>query len=300
MFTEAHISCAVLCCSKSLLACDPRNLELKFMFDFGACRQGECIKLAQEIWKEWYGVPRDFSETVRLDTGKKRAMKEDSENFFLAKRRRRVSEDVPLLTCEEVRTATSVHVPVDCERTEKELTIQLRKQFKNTIQNYLWGHLTAAEVPANLIDVAAEFAESRSKQDMQRVKDASKKQALLDAVPPHFHRESQWIFLERAEWSQQRAFAGCKITADPLLPLFYVVSDPSSPPTSVLWAATIRGGCVLDLDCMLNIIAQRPHQKNKGVAYLYDAAYSIQRKILVCEDFAATKPEVSEIVQQCM
>ena len=183
MFTEAHISCAVLCCSKSLLACDPRNLELKFMFDFGACRQGECIKLAQEIWKEWCGVPRDFSETVRLDTGKKRAMKEDSENFFLAKRRRRVSEDVPLLTCEEVRTATSVHVPVDCERTEKELTIQLRKQFKNTIQNYLWGHLTAAEVPANLIDVAAEFAESRSKQDMQRVKDASKKQALLDAVP---------------------------------------------------------------------------------------------------------------------
>ena len=270
------------------------------MFDFGACQQAECIKLAQEVWKEWYGVPRDFGATVRLDAGKKRAMKEGSENFFLAKRRRCVSEDLPLLTCEEVRTATSVHVPVGCATTNKELTFQHQKQFKNNIQNYLWGHLTAAEVPANLADVAAEFAELRSKRDIQRVKDASKKQALFAAVPPHFHRESQWIFLERAEWSQQRGFAGCKITADPLLPLFYVVSDPSSPPTSVLWAATIRGGCVLDLECMLNIIAERPHQKNRGVAYLYDAAYSIKREILVCEDFAATKPEVSEIVQKCM
>ena len=103
------------------------------MFDFGNRSRSECIALAQKVWLEWYGAPRDFSQTIRLDTGKKRVMKEGSENLFIAKRRRCADETVQYLTCEQVRTAASVHVPDDCEKVNKELHFQSNKQYKNQI-----------------------------------------------------------------------------------------------------------------------------------------------------------------------
>ncbi|CAL1159375.1 unnamed protein product [Cladocopium goreaui] len=251
--------------------------------------------MAQQLWIEWYGEPRKGS-TSRIDLGTKRGHKKGSEADFLAKRRR-LDGPVKLLPHDEVRLEASANLPADCQRVQAELTFQRNKQFKNTIQSYLSGHLTAKEVPDGMVDVAQTFVELETRRDAARVRGVSKFQALLAPSPPQFDRRNHWIFLEVAEWSQKPEFFRCKVTQDLQLPLFFVVANPEKPPSQVLWAASVRGGCVLDLACMRGIIENRDDKATTGIAFLYDAAYAIKRQIFLCPSFRAANAEASEIIQ---
>ncbi|CAL1127804.1 unnamed protein product, partial [Cladocopium goreaui] len=294
---EQHFSkmVRIVSAERSLLTEENKNLELKFMFDFAPATSTDCIEMAQQLWIEWYGEPRKGS-TSRLDLGTKRGHKKGSEADFLAKRRR-LDGPVKLLPHDEVRLEASANLPADCQRVQAELTFQRNKQFKNTIQSYLSGHLTAKEVPDGMVDVAQAFVELETRRDATRVRGVSKFQALLAPSPPQFDRRNHWIFLEMAEWSQNPEFFRCKVTQDLQLPLFFVVANPEKPPSQVLWAASVRGGCVLDLACMRGIIENRHDKATTGIAFLYDAAYAIKRQIFLCPSFRAANTEASEIIQ---
>lgn len=292
---EQHFSrmVRIVSAERSLLTEENMNLELKFMFDFA--QQDDVVPLARQIWLEWYGSAR-HGAVNRLDSGTKRGRRKGSEAEFLSKRRR-LDGPTQLVTSDEVRHEASTHLPSDCEHVQAELTFQRNKQFKNTIQSYLSGHLTAKEVPDGLVDVAQEFAASQNDRDAARVRGASKMQALLAPAPPSFDRLNQWIFLELAEWGQNPEFCGCKVTQDLQLPLFFVVTNPEKPPSQVVWAASVRGGCVLDLACMRGIIENRHDRARTGSAFLYDAGYAIKRQIFLCPSFIAANPEISEILE---
>ena len=294
---EQHFSkmVRIVSAERSLLTEENKNLELKFMFDFAPATSTDCIEMAQQLWIEWYGEPRKGS-TSRLDLGTKRGHKKGSEADFLAKRRR-LDGPVKLLPHDEVRLEASANLPADCQRVQAELTFQRNKQFKNTIQSYLSGHLTAKEVPDGMVDVAQAFVELETRRDATRVRGVSKFQALLAPSPPQFDRRNHWIFLEMAERSQNPEFFRCKVTQDLQLPLFFVVANPEKPPSQVLWAASVRGGCVLDLACMRGIIENRHDKATTGIAFLYDAAYAIKRQIFLCPSFRAANTEASEIIQ---
>ena len=283
----------IVSAERSLLSEENQGLELKFMLDFNPSLAGEIIPLARGVWLSRFGAPRKGSK-CRIDKGTKRPQKNDSEAAFLSKRRC-LDAPVELLSNDAVRRQASDFLPANGV-VQKELVFQRNKQFKNTIQSYLAGHLTGAEVPDGLVDVAQEFAANLEKQDRERTRDASRKASLLAPQMPRFDMRTQWVYLQDPAWSEEKVFRGCKTTDDLRLALFFVVQDPSSPPPAVKLAAAVRGGCVLDLECMRSAIQHGPRHRHQGVAFLYDAGYAIKRRIFVCPLFATKQPEMIQFL----
>ena len=181
----------------------------------------------------------------------------------------------------------------NCESIQHELAFQKAKQYKNQVQAFLDGHLLASEIDPELQEVAEIWAEHQHRLDAERERAASRRHRLLAPATPQLL--DSLIFLEDESWATVEEIAGQKLTADVWRAMFFVVKDPAQPGQRVTWCATLQGGCVCDLRFMKNLCVKK---KGGGVAFLYDAAISISRKVFVCPQFEAGHPVLAQLVQR--
>ena len=193
----------------------------------------------------------------------------------------------PALDPEDVKAeafaATSGHMD-NCESIQHELAFQKAKQYKNQAQAFLDGHLLASEIDPELQEVAEIWAEHQHRLDAERERAASRSHRLLAPATPQLL--DSLIFLEN-----ESAETHCRCLAGQV----FCGEGPGATWAACHRCATLQGGCVCDLRFMKNLCVKK---KGGGVAFLYDAAISISRKVFVCPQFEAGHPVLAQLVER--
>ena len=159
---------------------------------------------------------------------------------------------------------------------QKEMAHLEKKQLANRLHEYLAGALVESDVTPEIAVLAKQVQQNWAKLDAGRV---AKAKAMSRVMRPHWSFDDRsFIFLEGVGGSVAKKFGGMKVTGLRSGAEIFVTPNPASASVLTRWTAALQGGVISDPTWALS-------RGDSGVAFAYEAATHIQRKIYLSDQF---------------
>ncbi|CAE7724072.1 unnamed protein product [Symbiodinium sp. CCMP2592] len=246
---------------------------------------GALCQAARNRWIGLFNPPRASSNN-RLDKGVPRKADPNSEQSFIKRRRAEVDAQAMPTAEQEVSRCAAVGAYTD-QRVSDELSWQRSQGYKHKLQSYLTGALLESEVDQELVQAAMAMKTRQEQLDKARPK---RERALEEMLRPKvMDVQRQHFYVEDATWAQLQDIDASKCTQDVQDADAFVLRNPGDPDESVLWAVTLKGGIL----CNLEYARKRG---KSGVAFHFSAAVSVKRELYISDRFRGESPFLSRLL----
>lgn len=258
-------------------------------------------KVAQLVWTKCFGVPRLSGTAHRTalvygGEGRRRTF-EGSEASFLRARRAAVAAEVAPSIGDVQGAIDALDVTGWSAGHEKELGFAENKYLDRLAQAAEEGLLTAAEESQELRELAEHKAMAllNGIEQRQRARARQAELAHGGSRPTRAALHGQRAFVDKAVWGQLLPSWALVPAASRWEATVLVANSVKEPRSLTLWAAVLRGSCILSPS-----VLSAGADVGAGFCIKYRPALSLRRQLYISPGFLASHGGHADLIRQCI